>query len=422
MKTTFRPHRFLNVHPAILAVLCLLTVTACNDDEDQIEEPIPPPSLAAIVLPCDYFDNDSILRNDTLRDVDYIIDCFMYVNDNKRIRIEPGVVVEFGQDAGIYLDDDARMVVEGTAEEPVLLSGTQKGKGFWRGLFLNSSGDNRIHHTRIEYAAGKTFTEYSPVYGGSIAVSSGGSADLSHVEIINGGNTGLDLSGHSAKVRTDHLTITENEGMAVRVAPYHAHIFDNTSTFTGNAFDYVNVLQAYYTIDTVVTWDKLDVPYLVDSRVHVVQDGYLTITAGVEVEFREGAYLQAAGLLPPYEFAMNILGTADEPVRLSGYNGNYWGGLYYSSDAENHLIRHAVIEGAKGDISVGNITNTGAIYMHANPKVTVENTEFKDLPNCAYYFYTGASTNMPDTPNFTAINLTLTNVAGEEFCWGGGSE
>ena len=160
---------------------------------------------------------------------------------------------------------------------------------------------------------------------------------------------------------------------------------------------------------------------MIDNRVHIPDNGFLTIEAGVELLFREEGFLQAAGSLP-YNYAINIMGTSTEPVKLSGYNQVNWGGIYYSFTQENNLIKHAIIEGAKGDIAVGNLTNTGAIYMHADPQVTIEDTEFKDLPNCAYYAYTGASTNQPPLPNFSTNNITLTNVLGNELCWGGGRE
>ncbi|MCA1763863.1 MAG: hypothetical protein ABR574_10880 [Cryomorphaceae bacterium] len=420
MKTKFSYKQLFTPKLFLIAGICLLTATAC--EEDEVEPPAPEPTPAAIVLPCDYFDTNNVLVNDTLKDVDYIIDCFMHIHDGAQVVIEEGVTIEFTANAGFYVDDDAQFVSQGSAEAPVTLSGTQKTKGYWRGIFINSNLDNSIQHTRIEYAGGETFTEASPIYEGSVAVSSGADLELSHVEILNGANIGLDLSGHTADVSADNLTISENEGMPVRVCAYNAHIFDSTSTFSGNTQDYINIIPAYYEIESTVSWVKLDVPYLVDGRVLITDNGFLTIEAGVEALFRPGAYLQAAGFLPPYNIGLSIIGTASEPVRLSAYNGNNWGGIYYSFTQENNLIKHAIIEHAKGDISVGNITNTGAIYMHADPQLTIEDTEFIDLPNCAYYAYTGASTNQPELPNFTATNLTLTNVAGAELCWGDGSE
>ena len=420
MKTKINYKQLFNLKWFIIGGICLLTATSC--EEEELEPPVPAPAPTATVLPCDYFETNNVLVDDTLKDVDYIIDCFMHIHSGAEVVIEAGVTIEFTQNAGLYVDDDAQFNAEGTAEAPITFSGTQKIKGYWRGVLIRSNFDNAIRHTKIEYAGGETLTEASPLYEGSIAVSSGAHLDLSYVEILNGDNLGLDFSGHTAEISTDNLTISGNEGMAVRVCAYNAHIFDSTSTFLGNTDDYINVIQAYYEIESIVDWEKLDVPYLIDDRVQIKDNGFLTIKPGVEVLFKEGGYLQAAGFLPPYNLGLSVVGTAAEPVRLSAFNGTNWGGIYYSFTQEDNLIKHAIIEHAKGDIPVGNITNTGAIYMHADPQLTIENTEFVNLPNCAYYAYNGASTNTPDLPNFSATNLTLTNVAGGEFCWGDGSE
>lgn len=405
----------------IIGGICLLTITSCEEDEVEPPTPAPTPAPAATVLPCDFFETDRILVNDTTKDVDYIIDCFIYANGSTEITIEEGVTIEFAEDAGIFMDDNSRLIAEGTAEAPITFSGTDKTKGSWRGIFIDSYGDNAIRHATIAYAGGAAFSSTSPVYQGSIAVASNSKLELSHVEVVNGNSTGLDLTGHSADVSVNNITVTDHEGTAVRICGYQAHIFDQSSSFVGNASDYINITEYYYEVQTTANWKKLDVPYLVDSRLQVKDGGHLTIEAGVEVFFKEEAYLQAAGLFP-YEYSLNISGTAAEPVMLSAFGDNGWGGIYYSFTPEINVIEHAIIDGARGDIPVGNITNTGAIYMHADPQLTIENTEFRNLPNCAYYAYTGASNNAPDLPNFSASNISLTNVAGAEFCWGDGSE
>jgi len=190
-----------------------------------------------------------------------------------------------------------------------------------------------------------------------------------------------------------------------------AHFFDNTSSYAGNASDFFNITSSNYEIeDQTVSWQKLDVPYLVDSRVSIGDDGHLSIEEGVEMQFKSGAYLQAYGFLPPYNLSLKILGTAAEPVHLKANNGTNWGGIQFGFTQENNIISHTVIEHAKGDFPVGNIQNSGAIYMHARPKLTIDNTIFRAIQNCAFY---GSSS----TPfeNLTTTDLTFDNV-GEEWC------
>src|SRR5690606_18846513 len=157
-----------------------------------------------------------------------------------------------------------------------------------------------IEHTKIEYAGSQNLTSSSPIYEGSLALRGVSGTPpqaltLNHVEISNGGSVGLDFHGirKNATVSASNLTITGNEDVPVKVSAEMAHIFDSSTTYSGNTNDFFNITTSYYEIeDQTVSWKKLDVPYLIDGRVHGKKDGHLTIEAGVEVQFKAGAYLQ----------------------------------------------------------------------------------------------------------------------------------
>lgn len=430
MKTKFDNYKKKQILMKLLGAFALfsLTLFSCTkDNEPQPEEEILPP----IELACDYFNEDRVLSNDPKRPVDYLISCWANVQGG--LKIEPGVVIAFTEDAGLYVNLDNKVFeIKGTSAEPVLLTGTSKQKGYWRGIFLTEAHNpnNLIEHTVIEYAGSQNLTETSPVYEGSLAIrgvsgTTPMALTLNHVEISNGGSIGLDFHRieKNATVSTANLTITGHEGVPVKVSAEMAHIFDNTSTYVGNASDFLNITTPYYEIeDQDVTWQKLDVPYLVDGRVHIKKGGHLMIEAGVEMEFKPESYLQAADGSTDggNELSLRIQGTASAPVHLKAHDGNSWGGIYFGFTQQNNTIAHAIIEHAKGDYPVGNLQNSGAIYMHANPRITVSNTTFKDLPNYAFYAYTGASSNQPPLPNLSLGNNTFTDVGKGQLGWGDG--
>ena len=409
-----------------MLIASALIFNGCSSDDDpQPNNPDPDPlpeeqvELPPILLECDYFSEDRVLVNDTLRPVDYVISC--WANVEGALKIEAGVVIEFENHAGLRVDLDNNVFeIKGTATEPVILSGTSKQDGYWRGIFLTEAHNpnNIIEHTVIEYAGSQNFTSTSPVYEGSLALRGVSSTPpqaltLNHVVIRNGGSVGLDYHRieTNATVSTSNLVITGNDDVPVKVSAVMAHVFNNTSSYTGNASDFLNITDDYGTIENKeVNWQKLDVPYLVDSRVFLKSEAHLTIEAGVEMQFKSGAYLQPYGDLPPYNVSLKILGTAAEPVHLKAHNGTNWGGIMYGFTQDDNIIDHAIIEHAKGDFPVGNINNSGAIYLHARPKLTISNTVFKDLQNCAFYGY---GTNPFE--NLSESNVTFENVAAE-FC------
>lgn len=404
---------------ATLVVAGLMLFSCSSDDDTNPIDDDPIIELPPIVLDCDYFSEDRVLTDDPQRPVDYVITC--YANVQGSLKIEPGVVIEFENHAGLRVNLNSKVFeIKGTATNPVILTGTSKQKGHWRGIFLTEAHNpnNLIEHTVIEYAGSQNLTETSPIYEGSLAIrgvsgTTPQALHLNHVEIKNGGSIGLDFHGiqKNATVSTSNLTITGNEGVPVKVSAEMAHIFDSTSSYSGNASDFFNITTDYYEIENqTVTWQKLDVPYLVDGRVHGKKDGHLTIEAGVEMQFKAGAYLQFSPFMPTESTSFKIQGTASEPVHLKPYNGTNWGGIYWGYTNEMSSIDYAIIEKAKGDFPVGNIENTGAIYMWANPHLTVTNTIFKDLQNCAFYEGTGYN-----FENLTVTNVTYDNV-GAEFC------
>lgn len=404
-----------------LFIYCLSLMVSCSKDDGVGSEPPLVELLPPIALDCDYFSEDRIMQNDTLRPVDYTIGCWADVQGS--LKIEPGVVIEFENHAGLYVNlGNKAFEIKGSEEEPVVLSGTSKQKGYWRGIFFAEANNpnNLIEHAKIEYAGSQDLTSSSPVYEGTLALRGVSGTPpqalaLNHVEISNGGSVGLDFHRieKNATVSTSNLTISGNEDVPVKVSAEMAHVFDNTSSYSGNALDFFNITTSHYEIEEqIVSWQKLDVPYLVDDRVHIKHNGHLTIEAGVEMQFKPEAYLQ------PYdgstdagnELSLKIQGTADEPVLLKAHDGVSWGGLFFGFTQQDNIISHAIIENAKGDFPVGNHKNTGAIYLHARPVLTVESTIFRNLQNCAFYGY---STNPFE--NVTVSNLIFENV-GSEYC------
>lgn len=436
-KNYYRKRKSTTKFMGILA-LFLLMFSGCSKDEDPqpqpndpdpIPQPEEPVDLPPIALACDYFNEDRVLQNDTLRPVDYVISC--WANVRGALKIEPGVVIEFEENAGLYVNlEDKLFEVKGTVEKPIIFSGTSKQKGFWKGLFFTEAynHDNIIEHTIIEYAGSEDLTSTSPIYEGSLALRGVSGTPpqaltLNHVEIRNGGSVGLDFHGirKNATVSTSNLVITGHEDVPVKVSAEMAHVFDNTSSYIGNVSDFFNITTSYYELeDQTVAWQKLDVPYLIDGRVHLKKDAHLTIEEGVEIQLKSDAYLQVAPLLPPYNTSLQILGTAENPVYLKAHTDT-WGGIYYGHTQEDNVIDYAVIEHARGEYAVGNLKNSGAIYMHGDPALTVTNTTFKDLPNYAAYAYTGASPNEPELPNFIFISNTVLDAKGS-LGWGNGKD
>src|SRR5690554_2452957 len=117
----------------LLSMILSFTLNSCEESEvlpgEEEEDELPPIELA-----CNFFNQDRVLTNDPQRPVDYLISCWANVQGS--LKIEPGVVIAFEEDAGLYVNlNDKLFEIKGTSSNPVILTGSSKQKGFWRGLF-----------------------------------------------------------------------------------------------------------------------------------------------------------------------------------------------------------------------------------------------------------------------------------------------
>jgi len=119
-----------------------LLVQGCKKDEDPVD-------TDPVILDCDYFETDRVLEDDPNRPVDFIVTCVAKVEGD--IEIREGVVIEFQDDAGLYVEVGT-LKAEGTSSNKVVFTGVNKIKGSWRGIFYASKSTNNIlDHAVVSY-------------------------------------------------------------------------------------------------------------------------------------------------------------------------------------------------------------------------------------------------------------------------------
>ena len=72
------------------------------------------------------------------------------------LAIEPGSRLEFAEGSGLIVDENGSLTAEGTAEKPIVFTGTEDTPGFWDGIYIQSnSAKNIIRNASLTYG-GKT--------------------------------------------------------------------------------------------------------------------------------------------------------------------------------------------------------------------------------------------------------------------------
>jgi hypothetical protein len=100
--------------------------------------------------------NSKITTNQTVKNigVPYVIKGGNRTNVEAALSFEPGTELQFSANGGFLVASNASLTAQGTAEEPITFTGTQKVKGYWNGIqyTFSDSEANIIDHAIVEYA------------------------------------------------------------------------------------------------------------------------------------------------------------------------------------------------------------------------------------------------------------------------------
>lgn len=404
---------FQQTHKLTFLMLVSLMFFSCSkDDEGQepIAEIVPP-----IILDCAYFDaNTNIhLTDNPDAPVDYIVKCDPKLSDD--FIIDAGVVIEFESEAGLILGKygNGKIQMNGTAEKPIILTGTQKLKGSWRGIQISSNNPaNQMDYVTVEYA-GQSGRGGWAQKGALIGVA-GGVMKIDHCTVQHGAIYGLHWAGgalDAGKLTLSNSVFTGND-IPVLTNINHINTIDGSSTYTGNVNDYIKLINSGAYQD--VTFHKTDVPFFTDGfgpdndakRKFTFKPGTtLLMEAGSLIHF-QGAF--------HYDHDIIMLGTVNEPITIKGKEDvpGYWEGIKiaYNANPLNEI----------GFLNIANAGSTngypnGAILLRSpNIFLKMHDVNFKD---CFEY---AVSIQSPSAINFAFSNLNLVNTPKLFSDWEGG--
>lgn len=401
MKTLFKKHAFI----AVCTAATLLA--SCSKDDNE-----PEPTVEPIVLDCGYFDEnpDVHLTDDPNAPIDYIIDCDPKMSGD--FIIDAGVVIAFENDAGLILGKygNGKIQMNGTAEKPIILTGTQKDKGSWRGIQVSSDNPaNQMNYVTVEYA-GQTGRGGWALQG-SVICTSKGIMKIDHCTIKHGNLIGLHWLWDAGKLTLSNSIFTGND-TPIQTSVNHINSIDGTSTYTGNVNDYIKLTQTDTYQD--VTFHKTDVPFLCESfgpdnetnRRFTFEPGVtLLMEAGSQIRFQNAFH---------YAHEIIMVGTAEDPITIKGKEDvpGYWEGLYFY--ASNNPLN---------EIGFLDIANAGKTSGYPNGAIQLRGDDlFLNMHDVNFIdcFEYAVSIERPDDINFSYNNLNLDNTPKLFSDWGGG--
>ncbi|MDO5607940.1 MAG: hypothetical protein Q4G08_05725 [Capnocytophaga sp.] len=394
--------------PMKVVIVSMMTIAAtfvsCSDDgEEDTPVVVEPP----IVLECNYFSQNpnAILKDNPLAPIDYVVTCKMAINDD--VVIEPGVTIAFETNAGFSVGELGSLNASGTSTKKITFTGTDKTAGSWAGIFFRSNDTkNAIRHSVIEYAGGDRFNSNGDL--GNIIVYANSSVEISNNEISKSAAYGINFRYNTGTI----LNFSDNI-FKDNKSPALAHIskinqIKGTNVFEGNTSNKFEILVTG-TIRENSTWHKLNIPYLVKSNTSIM---HCDISADVIIE--PGTVIEmglGTGMKVNETGSLKLEGTPTERIVIRGEQAvaGYWERIYYThTQSPNNIINYADIKhgGANPPAS------KGAIYLWANPRLTIDNTHFSDILACAVNGRVSGGTNFQRNLTIGA-NVTYTNCGGQ---------
>lgn len=261
-----------------------------------------------------------------------------YYVDGGSLTLEAGSSLSFKDGAGLYVGyyEPAKLVVQGTAEAPVVLTAAgDKAPGVWRGVSINEhAARSTIAGLVIEYAG----NDESALYVAATDVSVTGS------KIRESKGTGLLIAdGGTLAAFTDNElkklgSKTAIAGPASAIAGLGA----------GNRFDAgAHVLVRGGGVSKSGKWQPSGAPLMIGGEVNVDGDvgqpAKLELAAGLELRFGESGALVVGYYNPG---ALVVAGTAEAPVTFTAQErreAGGWSGVRVHGKGEA-TIEQAVFE------------------------------------------------------------------------------
>lgn len=296
----------------------------------------PAPGGNTIVIECGTFDPSQRLTN-VNNGVDYEVPANCLLTIDADWVIDPGVVIAFGSDAGVMVVDGGSLQAVGTAAQPIVMQGATPTSGFWEGVKMRSNNPlNELTQVTIEHAgSGSIECCSNPV--ASLFVESG-RVKLNQLTLRDGDGAGLVVYNEAELSEYNELTITGHASFAARFGFNRLGDIDGlASDYSGNDEDFFEVYDGDITTD--LTWQKINIPYLVQSGVSFVK-AEVDIEAGSQITFASDA-----GLLVTNDGFLAANGVSTDPIVMEGEiaTRGYWRGIKFRSNNIANTLDYTIV-------------------------------------------------------------------------------
>jgi len=368
----------------------------------------------------------------------YVVTGGLTISNGATLTIEPGVHLPFQSGAGLYVDPDAVLNADGTANDPITMTATEGNEqpGWWQGVFsFSAEPNNLLNHVEVRYAGSGS---PNSVDDGGVVVAGGSALTVTNSTIAQSGADGLLLNeANSTLDGFSNNTFSDNAEAPVNIPFTNIGVIDSGSSFPDGKT--VRVWGGTIEGSRDVTVDALsgDTPYRFarGATIGETTGGSTTVTVapGVEMTFEADA-----GLYVSSGSVLSADGTSDDPITMTATKGNaqqgWWQGVFVFSNNANNLLNHVEVRHAGSGSP--NSVDDGGVVVAGGSALTITNSTIAQsgadglLLNEANSTLDGFSNNTFSGNAEAPVNIPFTNIgaidSGSSFpdgktvrVWGG---
>jgi hypothetical protein len=312
---------------------------------------------------------------------EYVVTSVIDVSGGATLTVESGTRLTFRENTGINVQQDSALRAEGTCEGPIVFTGEEDIRGYWRGIGFerSNSTDNVLRYCVVENAGSETFTNAVDSVA-AVSLWGGSRATVDSSVLRNSAGYGLYIrSTEDTLVSFEENTVTGNESGPVLTPVTEAGALAASSTYTGNERDVVRISDSTLAGGSAITLEQLDVQYEVSPSASVTVNGELTVAPGVTVSFGTDALLEVES----GESATGRLlaeGTAEESITFTGTEETrgHWDGIAFNDTDSDNRLSHCVVEYGGATLFSQTLDNTANVVALRGSTVTISDSTLRD--------------------------------------------
>ncbi|MBL6446308.1 hypothetical protein JMN32_08310 [Fulvivirga sp. 29W222] len=310
------------------------------------------------------------------------------VNMGADLIIEPGVKIVFGSNVALNIGSSGAILAEGTASEPIVMTGTTESNGFWKGVGVFSSDVRNVMDFVEVYYGGSTEYGVGLYASFNVGVENGDKLKVTNCTIGQSSEYGLFVENGGELTGFANNTFENNGGIPLAIDANNMTQMDANSSFTGNGTQYVELLGSTLSLGTESVWRAFadGTPYWATGNIRV--ESGLKVNEGVVVEFGSDLAMPIIGT--GYIIAK---GTASNRVKFlgkAGVAGSWRGVQIFTNDTKNEFDYVEIAHGGSNVPSAG-LYELANLSIENGDRAKVTNTIIRDGNGYGLYVENGGA-------------------------------